>query len=190
MCKKSITVARVFKIILIQLMIVSMCFLVGCVDPPQNSKIHENVKITVLDAYHYAPVGDDAGTRLIAMTSIRPYPVIIQVANGTNIIDELTLVRMFKTVENFTFKSKKILEDLNVENSMAFFMYADDIVLFPNNNIDLKSGYAVSTDDMTPITLPGRTGRGQKPTYDSGGGNGNATATNTVTINVNDKDKH
>lgn len=162
----------------------------GCKNLPSNNKIHENVKITVLDAYYDAPSGATNTTRLIAMTSIRPYPVVIKVDNHVGIIDELTLVRMFKTVENFTFKATILLEDLNIENSMGFYMDGANIVLFPNNNVELKSGYSVINDDMSPITLPTKR-NGQMKGAPFGPAGANASNTNTFTINVNgDEQKH
>lgn len=166
--------------------------IIGCKNPPQNYKIHEDVKITVLDAYYDGIPTTVNTTRLIAMTSIRPYPVIIKVDNNVGIIDELTLVRMFKTVKNFTFKAKKLLEDLEIENSMGFYMDGSDIVLFPNNNIELTSGFTVITDDMSPITIPGQKNSSTKGIYGPviPGGGANASNQNTFTINVNgDKQK-
>lgn len=184
--------SKLFGSIFFVMTVLGLLSLMSCGNqPPANSKIHENVKITVLDAYIERGVNYElVSVRLIAMTSIRPYPIVIFVNPSLGIIDEITLERMYKTVENFTFKAKRLSEDLNIENSMAFYLEGRDIVLFPNNNVDLKSGYSVINDDMTPITMPGNKA-GVKHQTGNGQGGASAVNTNTVNINVGDgKERH
>lgn len=178
------------------LLLVMSFVIVGC-NEPQNSKKHDNVKVTVIDAYQDGQPGSGGAVRLIAMTNLANYPVAIYVEPYGGKIDEITLMRFAKKFKHFTFQAKILHEDLNIEHSMSFYLNGSDIKLFPNNDVNLK---VVQTyTDMTPI-IPG--GQNRKPaghfpqnvvpsndgSYNPGGGGAagsSATNTNTFTINVN-----
>jgi len=161
----------------------SMFLLIGCSNEPPNNKKHVNVKITVLDAYKNGISGSESEVRLIAMTNIKNYPVVIYVNPWSRRIDEITLCRMAKTFKNFTFKTKILYEDLDVENSMSFYMEAYDIILFPNNNVEIN---ALSLyDDMSPIGMPVTDPIAALLPKTTGTANAGATATATSSNNIN-----